>query len=469
MGERPNEVTRRAQPGDGGQEIVVVRPGESDPPEEGELRAELEHTRLEMSQTIDAIQDRLNPEEITEDIKERATDVARDVVDALQEKLASPEFKAQASDFAGEVTDQITTRLRQVVQEATDHAKDAARQATVGRVEELVWSAGDTARETQATMMNTIKQNPVPAALVSVGLGWLFLNRSHRPAGPESRYPAYHGYTAYSSIEEGRTSYPESGRGGARGLANRAGEMADQAQDTAGRLAENAGGMVGDMASNAGDMASSAGETAWDAGSTLLGIIRQNPVPAALAGVSLGWLFLNGANSSPATAARLSHPTYAGGRTSSYPAPGHQGVSPSDEQSQGTAAGLVDTLGDTASQIQDQASDLASGAVDQVGQLGSQAQDQVQRARGRLEQIAQDNPLAAAVVTLAAGAVVGLALPVTDQENQMLGETRDRFMDKAQDVVQQTTQKVQTVADEVQSTAAKEAERQGLTGQSQSG
>ena len=63
----------------------------------------------------------------------------------------------------------------------------------------------------------------------------------------------------------------------------------------------------------------------------------------------------------------------------------------------------------------------------------------------------------------ALGGAVGLALPSTRTEDQLVGATRDRFMGRAQHMTSQAVDKVQSVAQEVQTTASKEARTQGLT------
>ena len=72
-----------------------------------EIRAGIEQTRSEMSETIDAIQDRLNPQHIKEQVKEQV------------------------------------------------------REATIGRAEEVMRNAGDTLNEARYGLMETIRHNPI--------------------------------------------------------------------------------------------------------------------------------------------------------------------------------------------------------------------------------------------------------------------------------------------------------------------
>ncbi len=117
MGQRPDEVSRRS-PGESGREPEVVEARARDvraPGEEAgseQIRTEIEQTRAEMSETIDALQDKLDP-----------------------------------------------VRLRE---QAKEQAKQNVRQATVGRAKEWVNRAGQTARGRGAIVLATIQRNPLP-------------------------------------------------------------------------------------------------------------------------------------------------------------------------------------------------------------------------------------------------------------------------------------------------------------------
>jgi len=241
----------------------------------------------------------------------------------------------------------------------------------------------------------------------------------------------------------------------------RAGEVVSDVGDRASEFAQQAGEMAGDVVDYAGSAASHAGETAMDVGSNLMQTLRQNPVPATLAALSLGWLWINGNRSSDTDYESGSYYAKGYSGSDSYR---YSGYNPQYENgTRNQREGLANRVGETAGQVQDKAADLASDARDQVSELGSQAQEFIQRAPGRLEQMVQDNPLAVGAVALALGSAIGLMIPETRQEHQLMGEARDAFMDRAQEMVHQTGEKVQRVVDEVQDTAQEEARKQKLT------
>jgi hypothetical protein len=374
--------------------------GETEP---AVLREDIAQTRAEMSGTIDAIQERLDPQRLVGDAKDAA---------------------------------------KEAVQETTG----AVREATIGRAEQMADNVTETARGASSTIMDTIRENPVPTAMAAIGLGWLLMSGKNRsPAGQTSRYEARGSRPAGLYLPPAASGQTQGGAGQVVSKAQATvGDVADQASDTAGQLASGAQDLVSGAADSAGQVASgaqdlvsgaaetasqvvgSAGRTAGGASSSLLETVRQNPVPAALVGVGIAWLLRN------RDASSVSGP-----------------YQPAMSSSPGAAVGA--TVGD-----------LASRAKDQAGALRDQAQTQAQQAQGQLQRVLNDSPLAVGAVALGLGAAVGLAAPRTQQESQLMGQARDRLLDTAQTVVQDTQQKVQRVAEEAQSAAKQEAQRQNL-------
>lgn len=176
---------------------------------------------------------------------------------------------------------------------------------------------------------------------------------------------------------------------------------------------------------------SGATDTAKGLGATMLETIKQNPLPAALAGIGLGWLVMKSRSGGS-------------GRQSSGQL----------QQKVGEAAS---SMGETASQTQERAGQVVSSAQETAGQVASQTQSQVQR-------LLQERPLAVGGIALALGAATGLALPGTKQEQQLMGGARDRLLEQAKSTAQETQAKVQHVADEAQKAATEAAKQQQLTG-----
>jgi ElaB/YqjD/DUF883 family membrane-anchored ribosome-binding protein len=206
--------------------------------------------------------------------------------------------------------------------------------------------------------------------------------------------------------------------------------------------------MASDAVNTASQYASSAGETALDTGTDIVQLIRQNPIPAALVGLGLGWLYMNRSSSGPDHRAH-SRDQYR------YPPDDRYGR-PDSFSSQGG-------VGDLARQTGSQVRDLASEVTEQVGDLAEAAMDRTARAPGQIQRMVNDNPLMTAALAASLGAAAGLMLPPTQTEDQLVGATRDRMMGRAQRAASQAVDKVQSVAQEVQHTAGREAQARGLT------
>ena len=208
---------------------------------------------------------------------------------------------------------------------------------------------------------------------------------------------------------------------------------------------------------------------AQEAGSGIMETIRANPVPAALTGIGLTWLFASARSSSQSSGGPRHYrgtttydypPSYTGERTSTTTSSNI----PSAEEALGRTR---DRVGESASRAQDRAGQVASQAQDRVSNLRDRAQYQSRRANDQLQRMLRQNPLTVGALAVGVGAAVGLALPQTRQEHEVMGEARDTLVEKAQEVAGEAQEKVQRVAQEAQSAAKDEAENQGLTGDQQ--
>jgi ElaB/YqjD/DUF883 family membrane-anchored ribosome-binding protein len=261
--------------------------------------------------------------------------------------------------------------------------------------------------------------------------------------------------------------------------------IAQQAKDT---VKEATVGKAQEMVSNAGDTASelvsNAGNSAKGFSSNLVETVKSNPVPAALAGIGLGWLFMSGRKQSTGNSSSSNYSDqynsaprgYNPGRSGRY---GYESYGQTSGSPLGDRlAGAQDKVGGFAGQAQDKASNVAGQVQDTAGQVAGQVQDTAgqladsaqygaQRAQGAFQQALQANPLAVGVAAVAVGAAIGLSIPETQKENQLLGETRDDVMQQAQQTVQEKAQQVQAVAQQAvgaaKDAAQQSADQQGLT------
>jgi ElaB/YqjD/DUF883 family membrane-anchored ribosome-binding protein len=294
-------------------DVVEVQPETRDDAtdETDMIRSDIEGTRANMSSTIDAIQEKLSPQRLTE------------------------------------------------------QAKDAVRDATVGRVQDMASNVTDTARETGATLMDTIRENPLPAALVGIGVGWLFLSARRRAVERDRwRYePSYQGSGRYTARDYGASGYGRSANG------------------------------------------------------------------------------------------------YPYDRYGQYGSSQYGSSQPSREENVKVGQ-MADTARDKLSDVGDRAQDMTDTVKERASDMAEQAQWQAQRARGWLERTWDENPLVVAGAALAAGALLGLSIPETQAEREMMGEASGNVLQKAADTAQDATQNVSEKAQQSMREATPQAGKQ---------
>lgn len=304
-----------------------------------EIKADIERTRNKMSNKIDEIQDRFRPEQLK------------------------------------------------------DQAQEVVRSAVQDSTEAVVSYVRTHSRELSGTVMDTIKRNPVPAAMVGLGLGWIMYdsltNRSshkgdwNRPYGNGGQYSQ-----RYGAQSTGQYGVPHGGYRGAEYGGQ--GQYGDQSGSEAWRKQEEQGdGITDRLRETMGE----AREKVGDATNQVTDQIRD-------------------------------------------------------------AGGRIQEMG---SQIGQQVSDSTEHARHQMERVGSQAQDLI-----------EENPFAVGLVALGVGVALGMALPSTRRENQMLGEWRDQAVDRARqtagDVVQRVQEVVEEVKPELEQTASKVVDDLARTG-----
>lgn len=221
-------------------------------------------------------------------------------------------------------------------------------------------------------------------------------------------------------------------------------------------------------------------------GRNLATTIKRNPLPAALIGLGIGWLLVEGMSSDDHS--------YSGSRREWQPAadpyapyaPDRQRTSrqsPSANTTSGAVSQALDTVKQTAADVSTQVKDTVHETVETVQQIATDLQRQVegtaenlahqtqtyaaqarqqtyqsghqaayytQQAGTQLQHSLQDNPLIFGGVAIGVGLLVGMLLPATEQENQVMGATRDQVLDSAKAVMSDVQERAQDLVEEVQ-------------------
>ena len=187
-----------------------------------------------------------------------------------------------------------------------------------------------------------------------------------------------------------------------------------------------------------------------DAPRSIVNVMRENPIPAAMIGIGLGWLLFNRRerNGSSDRYRYASQPRRARG-LSDVSLSGYEGATEfSGQYAEPSAAyGYRGTQrsGGVGESVKDTAGDLADRAQDVAGTVAEQTRVQAER----LEDQFYENPLAIAGATLALGLAAGLAIPSTQAEVELVGSARDKLVDRMRDVARETGEKVTQVAERV--------------------
>lgn len=212
-------------------------------------------------------------------------------------------------------------------------------------------------------------------------------------------------------------------------------------------------------------------ETARETGSGFMNTVKQNPIPTAMVGVGVGWLIASasggGGNSGGSSSGGYSG-GYQGGSSDVYYGSAYgRGSYDRSYGSSGDSGGssmeeVRGRAGEAAGQAQERMSQMGGQAQERANQAGQQAQQQAQRAKGGFQRMMRENPLALGAAVLGIGAAVGLSLPGTSKEDEMMGETRDQLMERGKQTAQDTKERAQRALEEGQRAAQEEAERQDL-------
>lgn len=194
--------------------------------------------------------------------------------------------------------------------------------------------------------------------------------------------------------------------------------------------------------------------------------IKANPIPAALAAVGIGWLWMHhGSESGQRSYSGSGGSGRWDSQATGYGSHAYDSYGVSGSWDQSSAQQAQQMAGQVAGQVQERAGQMQHQLGDTAGQLQHQLADKAGQAQHQAQgfwQMLESNPIAAGALGLGIGAIAGMVVPETEQENQFMGETRDRVVGSVQEVAGQTLGKAQHIAEEAGHTAMEEAKSQGI-------
>lgn len=168
------------------------------------------------------------------------------------------------------------------------------------------------------------------------------------------------------------------------------------------------------------------------------GTAKQNPLPIALTAIGIGWLMALGRQ--PA------QPSY--------------GSSTSTSGLRDKASGAMQSASDSLTSAKERVSGTMSSMRGHAGQMTESARYQWDRARGSVDYLVREQPLALGAIGLAVGAILAAMAPRTQKEEELMGEASRNLMEKAKETGSQQLEKAQEVVKQV-------AEKTGTEGKQQ--
>jgi vacuolar-type H+-ATPase subunit H len=216
-----------------------------------------------------------------------------------------------------------------------------------------------------------------------------------------------------------------------------------------------------------------------DRGNRFANVVRDNPVPIALTTIGIGWWMWNRRTGSRQVTYGSGYPAASFDSTwdarTGYGAAGAEagtyrrfdsdrGVWVGGEEGEGTSERVKHAVSDASDRARETLSSATGRAREtmedvsgRTRQAASRAQQQIgqysRQAKSQLQYWMEENPLAVGAVAMAVGAAVGLALPETRREQELMGDARDRMVDNAKSMANTAVDRATEAAQNLVGTA----------------
>jgi ElaB/YqjD/DUF883 family membrane-anchored ribosome-binding protein len=216
------------------------------------------------------------------------------------------------------------------------------------------------------------------------------------------------------------------------------------------------------ISGKAQDIAHNVGDRARYQGSRMIDFIQENTSLVAAMGLGAVWL-IQQRNRSEVSGDRMSRFAYTGperrregitGRIADRAAEMRDSLS-------ATASGVAERASDLTQQAGERARDLTHQANERAREVSTRAADQGRRARGGLERMVEENPLAVAAGVAVLGLACGLLVPESEREQRLMGPYRDDLVQRTQETVRRVKDAAVEAGGELRESVRKEvAERE---------
>jgi ElaB/YqjD/DUF883 family membrane-anchored ribosome-binding protein len=198
---------------------------------------------------------------------------------------------------------------------------------------------------------------------------------------------------------------------------------------------------------------SNVGEQARRTGSRLVEVIRENPLPVIAVGAGVTWL-LTQRSGSEVSGSKMARYAYTGPERRQ----GDSWQSGIRSRVGGTVSGVKDSVSEAASSVAERAGEFKDRAGERIGDLGSEARRKTRRIKTNLQHAAEENPLALAIGAAVVGLALGMLLPGTRREDELMGSSRDQLVDRAERTAERVKDAAVEAGHEVKETVRTEIE-----------
>jgi ElaB/YqjD/DUF883 family membrane-anchored ribosome-binding protein/gas vesicle protein len=205
------------------------------------------------------------------------------------------------------------------------------------------------------------------------------------------------------------------------------------------------------IAGKAQDVVANVGDQARQTGSRVVDFITENPLPVAAVTLGAIWLFtMRKGSQGEVSGDRMARFAYTGPERREI---GRLGLG---RRLMDRAESVRHTVGDKAHRASERAGELTHEVQERAGELGSSAKERARDARGGLERMMQENPLALAAGAAVIGLALGMLLPETEPERRAMGSTRDQLADRVSNVADRVKDAAVEAGREVKDTLQEE-------------
>ena len=199
------------------------------------------------------------------------------------------------------------------------------------------------------------------------------------------------------------------------------------------------------------------GESMYEYQGAFKETLRDHPLPSALAGIGIGWFLMSMVKERRDRRRGRHYPAechyYYSGETGTM-----EQICPTGRTGAGTermgegfgqkAGEMKEEMGQKAEHFKEQMSHSAEHTRERVSHFASQARGRAYQTRSELRHQMQDNPLSMGMLAMAAGAIIGLVIPESRWEDQMMGEKRDELLHQAREKGAEQVQKARHAVEE---------------------